>query len=114
MLSKNLGFNDVPRDFPQDWGQVTYNLPGAGLFHIIVKTSTPGDVVSANIGYQQPSSVDKFGNTYYNPINKFIGTADQYSDIDTTTSIPQGSTQPVITLTVKSQTGIISFYVYRA
>ena len=114
VLSKNLARSDVPRDFPQDWGRVTYNLNGGGTYHIIVKTTGIDDAVDVSIQYQRKQSVDKFGNIYYQLLPpSYVGSANAYTDLDTTATIPQDSIQQIIILIVKGQNGIISLNVYK-
>lgn len=113
VLSKELTSSDVPRAFPQDWGMVTYNLGGGGKYHIIVKTTGTDDAAIVQIGYQQKSNVDKFGNIDYNPVKNYIGSVDRFSDLDLKTTLPQDSIEQTIILVVQGQNGIISLNVYK-
>jgi uncharacterized protein (UPF0333 family) len=113
VLSKDLTRSDVPRDFSQDWGRMTYNLAGGGTYHIIVRTTGTDDAVLVQIGYQDKWNVDKFGNINYNPVNKYVGRADKFSDLDLKTTFPQDSLEQTIILVVQGQNGIISLKVYK-
>jgi hypothetical protein len=113
VLSKDLAWSDVPRSFATDWGTMTYDLAGGGTYHIIVKTTGTEDVTDVSIQYQEKWNVDKFGNVNYNPVSKYVGRADKFSDLDSKTTFPQDSRQQNILLVIKGQNGIISLKLYK-